>query len=493
MRAVVIGAGVGGLAAAYELAKQGHTVHLVEASPVLGGQVRTFEIGGGRIESFYHHLFRSDTVIAELIEELGLGEDLEWRESKVGMLVGDRIFRFTGALDLLRFTPVSLLTRLRLGLSALWLRRVADWERYEGQRAAAWITRAAGREGYERVWGPLLRAKFGRHAPDVAMPWFWSKIYLRFASREGGPLAKEQLGYLSGSFGRMVDALTAAIEERGGTVLAGRPVRRVVVEDGRATGVELEPAEPGGEPELLPADIVVATVASPILARLAPELGEDYRALLEGVDYQWATVLVLALDRPLSEIYWLTATNADCPFVVAVEQTNFRDPAEYGGKHIVYFSNYADPGDPVTEGGRSRGARPLRAVHPPHQPLIRPLVDRRYVDVQGPLRTAHRAPPLRRDDRPPPHARRGSVPGEQHAALPRGPRPELHDADGHRGREDGGRRLGDRSRSDGVGQRLEVGVAPAHDLTADGQTAGAQPARVDRLEPPGQRVEFAPG
>ena len=372
----MIGAGVGGLAAAYELAKQGHTVHLVEASPVLGGQVRTFEIGGGRIESFYHHLFRSDTVIAELIEELGLGEDLEWRASKVGMLVEGRIFRFTGALDLLRFTPVSLLTRLRLGLSALWLRRVADWQRYEGQRAAEWIRRRAGREGYERVWGPLLRAKFGRHAPDVAMPWFWSKIYLRFASREGGPLAKEQLGYLSGSFGRMVDALTESIEARGGTVLAGRPVRRVVVEDGRATGVELEPAEPGGEPELLAADIVVATVASPILARLAPELGEEYRALLEGVDYQWATVLVLALDRPLSEIYWLTATDADCPFVVAVEQTNFRDPAEYGGKHIVYFSNYADPGDPVTD----EDAPEVLDRYEPYIRRINASFDRSWID-----------------------------------------------------------------------------------------------------------------
>ena len=376
MRAVVIGAGVGGLAAAYELAKQGHAVHLVEASPVLGGQVRTFEIGGGRIESFYHHLFRSDTVIAELIEELGLGEDLEWRESKVGMLVEGRIFRFTGALDLLRFTPVSLLTRLRLGLSALWLRRVADWERYEGQRAAEWIRRRAGREGYERVWGPLLRAKFGRHAPDVAMPWFWSKIYLRFASREGGPLAKEQLGYLSGSFGRMVDALTAAIEARGGTVMAGRPVRRVVVEDGRATGVELEPAEPDGEPELLPADVVIATVASGILARLAPELGEEYRALLEGVDYQWATVLVMALDQPLSEIYWLTATDDDCPFVVAVEQTNFRSPAEYGGKHIAYFSNYADPGDPVIE----EDATQVLDRYEPYIRRINPSFDRTWID-----------------------------------------------------------------------------------------------------------------
>ena len=65
----------------------------------------------------------------------------------------------------------------------------------------------------------------------------------------------------------MVDALTAAIEARGGTVMAGRPVRRVVVEDGRATGVELEPAEPGGEPELLPADVVIATVASGVSSR----------------------------------------------------------------------------------------------------------------------------------------------------------------------------------------------------------------------------------
>ena len=354
MRVVVIGGGVGGLAAGYELAKEGHDVHLVEASDVLGGQVRTFEIGGGRIEGFYHHLFRSDRVVAELIGELGLGEDLEWVDSKIGMLVGDRIYPFTGALDLLRFTPVSLLTRLRLGLTALWLRRVSDWRRYEGLKAQDWIMRRVGREGYERVWGPLLRAKFGRHAPEVAMVWFWGKIYLRFASRDGGLFAKEQLGYLRGSFGRMVDALEAAIAGHGGVVEAGRAARRVVVEDGRAVGVELEPRTEGGAPELLPADRVIATVHSGLLPRLAPELdavpgGAAYRALLDAVEYQWATVLVLALDRPLSGTYWLTATDDDCPFVAAVEQTNFRSPEEYGGNHVVYFSNYTDPDDPIVE------------------------------------------------------------------------------------------------------------------------------------------------
>src|SRR5690606_21599413 len=52
---------------------------------------------------------------------------------------------------------------------------------------------------------------------------------------------------------------------------------------------------------------------------------------------------------PLSDIYWLTMTDDDCPFVVAVEQTNFTPAADYGGKHVVYFSNYVDPHDPVVD------------------------------------------------------------------------------------------------------------------------------------------------
>src|SRR5690606_25525870 len=121
---------------------------------------------------------------------------------------------FVGPVVLLRFNRVSLITRMRLGLTALWLRRVSNWKRYEGQRASEWIRSRVGREGYDRVWGPLLRAKFGDHADDVSMVWFWGKIYLRFASRDdegGNPrqrlLAKEQLGYLRGSFGRLIDAL----------------------------------------------------------------------------------------------------------------------------------------------------------------------------------------------------------------------------------------------------------------------------------------------
>ena len=370
-RAIVIGGGVAGLAAAYELVRAGWEVSLHEAGGQFGGQVRTFEIGGGRIEAFYHHLFRSDHDIVEVIGELGLAGELDWLPSSVGLAAGGRLYPFSGPLDLLRFTRVSLWTRIRLGLAALWLRRQRDWRRYEGQRARDWIVRAVGRQGYDAVWGPLLRAKFGDHADEVSMVWFWGKIYLRFASRGGGPLATERLGYLRGSFGRLVDALVDDARARGATLRVNSPVERIAVEDGRATGIVR-----GGELE--PADLVLATTPSPIFRALVPELpelGAHYDALLDRVRYQWATVLVLALDRPLSDTYWLTVTDEDCPFVAAVEQTNFRSPEEYGGRHVVYLSNYVDPGDPIAH---SEAGAVLDAYEP-YIRRINPRFDRSWI------------------------------------------------------------------------------------------------------------------
>ena len=370
-RAIVIGGGVAGLAAAYELVRAGWEVSLHEAGGQFGGQVRTFEIGGGRIEAFYHHLFRSDHDIVEVIDELGLGDELDWLPSSVGLAAGGRLYPFSGPLDLLRFTRVSLWTRIRLGLAALWLRRQRDWRRYEGQRARDWIVRAVGRQGYDAVWGPLLRAKFGDHADEVSMVWFWGKIYLRFASRGGGPLATERLGYLRGSFGRLVDALVQDARARGATLRVNSPVERIAVTDGRVAGVVA-----GGELE--PADLVLATTPSPIFRALLPELpelGADYDALLGRVRYQWATVLVLALDRPLSDIYWLTVTDEDCPFVAAVEQTNFRPPEEYGGRHVVYLSNYVDPGDPIA----GSDAEAVLDAYEPYLRRINPGFDRSWI------------------------------------------------------------------------------------------------------------------
>ena len=198
MKVGIIGGGVTGLAAAYHLVNKGYEVVLHEAGSQLGGQVRTIKIGGSDVEIFYHHLFRSDVVITDLIAKLGLESDLQWLPSVGAIHSEGKIYPFVGPIDLLRFTKVSLIARVRLGLAAMWLRYYSGWRKYEGVRASTWIKKTVGEAAYSAVWRPLLKSKFGSRFQDVSMTWFWGKVHLRFASRDG-MFAKEKLGYLTGS------------------------------------------------------------------------------------------------------------------------------------------------------------------------------------------------------------------------------------------------------------------------------------------------------
>ncbi|MSQ61408.1 MAG: NAD(P)/FAD-dependent oxidoreductase [Dehalococcoidia bacterium] len=340
MKVVVIGGGVAGLAAAYRLLQQGHEVALFEAGPQLGGLVRTFEVGGERLEAFYHHIFTTDTTIIGLIEELGMGGDLTWRDSKVGFFHGGRIYDFVTPIDLLRFSPLPLLDRLRLGLAGLYLRRQDDWRRYESITAWEWVRRYAGQRALDVVWGPLLRGKFGDQAEEVSMAWLWSKIHLRFASRGSGAAQREKLGYLLGSFGAYIDELGNRVRTAGAHIETGMPVQRIALSEGRVSGVVL------GDGRTWEADAVIAAVPAEPFLRMVPPLGEEYERRVRSARWQWALCYVLALRQPLSHVYWLNMGDPDIPFIATVEHTNFIERERYGGLNIVYLSNYLEPGHP---------------------------------------------------------------------------------------------------------------------------------------------------
>ena len=248
MKIGVIGGGVAGLTAGYELSKLGHTVAVFEKDAVLGGQASTFDLEGVPLERFYHHIFTSDVDIIQLIEEVGLGPRLQWPGSKVGFYHGGRIYDFVTALELLRFGPVSLIDRVRLGLISLYLKWYGNWQALEGVTARQWLIKYGGRRTYDVVWGPLLKNKFGASADDIGMVWLWGKIHLRMSSRHGG---REHLGYLDGSYGVLFERLKELIVEAGGEVHTSAPVERVVVEDGKAVGLQV------GQ-EVHPCDLILA-------------------------------------------------------------------------------------------------------------------------------------------------------------------------------------------------------------------------------------------
>ena len=71
-RVIVIGAGIMGLAAAYQEQICGHSVEIYEASNEPGGMAAHFDLGGISIERFYHFICKTDFPTFDLLKELGL-------------------------------------------------------------------------------------------------------------------------------------------------------------------------------------------------------------------------------------------------------------------------------------------------------------------------------------------------------------------------------------------------------------------------------------
>jgi protoporphyrinogen oxidase len=363
MRVAVIGAGVTGLVAALRLGEAGHECDVYERWPGLGGQAATLDVGDGiLLERYYHHWFTSDRHIVALCDELGIGEQVAWRPSSVAFFVDGRSWPFTTPADLLRFAPLSPFGRIRMGLAVLLLqRRHREVGPFEQMTARDWIQRAMGPQAYAKVWGPLLRGKFGDRADDISMAWLWSKLTLR-RQIKGSEARQEMLGYPSQSFEPLFAALRDRIQATGGRVLIDCPATRIA-HDG--DGFAVAAGAPGSfrrghDPAAFDAregwderyDAVLATVPSDVFERLldpalAAAVGDDYLEKLRSTEYHTALCLLLELDRSLSPFYWTNVADPELPFVGLIEHTNFVDPAQYGGRRFLYVANYLAPGAPL--------------------------------------------------------------------------------------------------------------------------------------------------
>src|SRR5471032_2031506 len=342
--AVIVGAGFTGLTSALQLARAGHKVLVLEADNAAGGLAGTFEFRDGvTIEKFYHHWFDNDVYVPELVRELGMEGDITIMPSKTGMYFNGRHWRLSTPLDLLRFKPLPLIDRIRLGLMVLKVRKVKDWKSIEHLTIREWLEPLCGKNAYRIVWQPLIENKFSVVADVVNAVWMWKKLVLRGSTRDakGG----EQLAYFKGGFGRLAEAMAEQIRKFGGEIRYASPVTGVLADAGRLTAVTTAAGAVEGKQFLFtPAFSIVAEIFD-------GHADAAWLQRLRRVKYLGNVCLVLELDRSLSDTYWINVNDPGFPFVGVIEHTNFDSPANYDGKHIVFLSRYLAKEDPLWGAG----------------------------------------------------------------------------------------------------------------------------------------------
>jgi protoporphyrinogen oxidase len=363
----LVGGGFTGLTAAYELAKQGIAVTVLESEAEIAGLAAAFDVGGEKLDRFYHHWFTNDLAVMDLIAELGLNDKVSINPTNTGVYYANNFFKLSTPWDLLNFTPLNFVDRIRLGLLALRARRVKNWMELEDKTAHEWLKALGGDNVYRVVWQPLLNGKFGPYAEQISAVWFWNKLKLRGGSRGKG--GEERLAYFKGGFVGLADALAAKIVALGGRIETLAPVTAITPDaDGRWLCTT-----PNGT---VTSEQVIATTALPLIADMVRSWASaDYVKSLERINYIGNVCLVLELDRPLSKTYWLNVNDPSFPFVGVIEHTNFEQAATYGGKHIVYLSKYL----PHTDALYTMNADELLAYALPYLQKMFPAMQRDWI------------------------------------------------------------------------------------------------------------------
>ncbi len=328
----IVGGGLLGLSVGYKLAGRGVPVTVYEASGQLGGLAGTTDLGGYEVDRYYHALTLTDTRVIETARELGLEDEIRWRRLGVGFFHDGRLASMSTPKELLSFPGLRARDRARLGVFAARCRTISDQDKLDAQPIEEWVRRTAGDALWERLWRPLLDSKFDGRYEDLPATFLWSRTKRSAATRDKA--GHEVMGWIRGGHQRLVDALGAAIRERGGEVLLNTPVRHVPSAGGRAQGVVVD----GG---FRAHDQVVTTLLRPHMRNL---LSEELEATLppDPNRYLGVVCLVARVRRSVSPYYALNITDRSIPLTSVVETTHVVDPEQVGG-HLIYVPRYVRP------------------------------------------------------------------------------------------------------------------------------------------------------
>lgn len=271
--AVVIGAGIGGLAAAARLAAKGYRVTVLEALDDIGGRAYVYRRDGFTFDAG-PTIITAPYIFEELWQACGgrLADDVELRPCdpfyKIRFDDGS-VFEYSGDPD-----------RMRAQVRMFREKDLAGYDRF--MRASGEIFRVAFQElgdkpfhsiiftlktmadmvrlgGYRTVYDkvsdyftdPRLRVVFSFHPLLIGgNPFTTTAYYCLIAHLE----SKYGVHYALGGTGALVRGIARLIERQGGVIRCGASVRKILTDQGRARGVELETGE------RLAADVVVSNV-----------------------------------------------------------------------------------------------------------------------------------------------------------------------------------------------------------------------------------------
>ena len=389
----IVGSGFLGMTLALRLAKAGANVTLFESASEIGGLASAWEIGDVTWDKHYHVTLASDKYTRKLVEELGLGDDFKWVETKTGFYTDGELVSMSDTMEFLKFPPLGLISKVRLGATIFYASRVKDWKCLEQISVENWLTKLSGKKTFEKIWKPLLLAKLGEAYKETSAAFIWATIQRMYVARNSG-LKKEMFGYVRGGYARVLERFGEALLENGVEIRLNSRIESVEkLEDGKIR-VSMSKARRHKDvkPRVMPQktkyakfqtasavaqgfsgaflsepdlradrivafprsrrddsfDKVILTCPSNIAAKIAPQLTRIEKQDLENIRYQGIVCASVLMKCSLSRFYVTNITD-DAPFTGVIEMSALVDKKEFNRNALIYLPKFVAPDDELFE------------------------------------------------------------------------------------------------------------------------------------------------
>ncbi len=273
-KVLVLGGGLAGIAAALRLAEAGWHVVLIEARRRLGGRAGSHidPQSDELLDNCQHVLLGCCTHLIDLYRRLGVSHMIEWHEA-LHFLDGQghhdilRRSRLPAPLHLgvsiARFRSLSWQAKRDLSRAALALARCTPPERrrWENEPFVHWLAvHGQPPEAIDRFWNPVITSALNQDVRQANAAYALQVLRQGFLAHRDAYL----MGVATVPLGRLYEPAERILQERGGRVLLGTSVRRLVYERSRLAGVELR-----NQP-VMEADAYVSALPVEQLLRAAP-------------------------------------------------------------------------------------------------------------------------------------------------------------------------------------------------------------------------------
>ncbi len=323
-----------GLKIARDLIAKGQRVTVCEAAPVIGGLTSAWQLGETVWDRFYHVTLLSDTKLRELLEEIGLEQEMRWVETKTGFFSDGKLISMSNTAEFLRFPPLSFIQKLRLGGTIFYASKIRNWRRLEKISVERWLRRWSGNGVFEKVWGPLLKAKLGDAYHQSSAAFIWAHTARMYKARRSG-MKVEMFGYVPGGYARILNTLQSHLAAQGAEFWLSHAVSRVTKNE-QGLQVEFQNGK------VATFDNVVMTIPSPRVADSCQAiLSEQELSRLRGTRYLGVVCASLLLKKPISPYYVTNIIDTWVPLTAVIEMSTIVDPKkELGGHHLVYLPKY---------------------------------------------------------------------------------------------------------------------------------------------------------